>query len=109
MNTRQGGCPTAVLVKAQQLSKVDIANAIAVGHEEVFVGPDVLANACESTTGHGFGTRVDEADAPVGLVVNDVVFDDLLGSKRNREVAIQQVIVDEVVLDQLALVAEAQH
>src|SRR5438876_5695057 len=41
--------------------------------------------------------------------MGNVIPDDLLGSQRDREIAIQQVVVDEVVLDHLALVAEAQH
>ena len=76
------------------------------------VDPAKLTDAIEARVTHVLKKQVesgvDEADFPVGFIVRHAVFGDALAAQLDREVAVEQVVVDEVIFDHLALVAQAQ-
>ena len=52
LHRRQGGQSAMTLVESEELVDIDIADAVAVGHEERFVA-HILLDALDTATGHG--------------------------------------------------------
>jgi hypothetical protein len=86
---------------------VDVAHAVAVGQAEGFPRVEVGADALDAPAGHGVEPGIDQGDPPWqagGVVVGDPVLGQVDG-----DVGVVEGEVREVLLDQVALVPEADH
>ena len=88
---------------------VDVGEAVAVGHQErvVRIAFEVLGDAAQAASGAGVVAGVDQGDAPRlgdGVVDGHLVVGDVEG-----DVGGVQEVVGEVLLDDVALVAEADN
>jgi len=94
-------------VVIDELSNVDVGNAVAVGEAERLFILEVTAGTQQSTTGHGFLAGVDQGDAPRLAVV--LVHVHAVVAHVERDVGGVQEVIGEEVLDRIALVAKADH
>src|SRR5690606_30657891 len=92
------------VVEVEQLAQVDVGNAVAPGEHEGLVA-QMLSEALDTAAGRRSQPGVDQLYTPVeGLVA--VVVDDFSLLQVDREAAVEGAVVDEVLLDEFALVAE---
>src|SRR5258706_5300031 len=96
------------LMKFEQARNVHVADTIAVGHHEAIVG-DVLPRALQPASGHGFEARLSQGDAEVLLFVAPVVLNARFLPQADGEIVVHRLIVEEIFLDHVALVSQAQH
>lgn len=92
-------------VESDELLDIDVADAVAVGHEEGLVA-DVFPDAADAPAGHGVETRVDDGHAPwlgVLLMQDDALPVLVVECHVTR---VEEVVV-EPFLDHLLLVAGA--
>ena len=95
-------------MEVQQRPDVDVADAVAVGQHEALLVAQVGGKPAEPAARHRLLAGFDEGDAPIRFFVGGGQPLDALGAELHREVAVQQVVVEEVVLDHLALVAKRE-
>ena len=93
------------LVEREQLADVDVGEAVAVGREEA-LPVDVLLDPRDAAAGRRLGAGVDHRDHPVGLEVGVVVLDLVGAPEPDREVVGPRLVVEEVVADHVAAVAD---
>src|SRR5438270_304877 len=99
MDSGDGGEFAMGTVKLEELSDVDIAHAVAIGHHKR-VATDVVGEAFETSARIGLQSGVDEMDGPIlsaKVLAKDIAVGDLDG-----EVAIDEGVVDEVAFDGFA-------
>ena len=87
---------------------VDVADAVAVGEKKGVVIAEVFLDLADAGGGHGLLAGVGEGDGPVFLAMVRVKFHGGLGAEAQRGVARVPQVIAEVVLDHLALVAQAE-
>ena len=97
-----------LLVEGERGIDVHIADAVAVGEEEVLVVSNVVLNAFDATGGEGVFACVGECDGPIFFVVVTVVGELRFGAKLQGDIVGQPLVVAEEVLDHFALVPEAE-
>ncbi len=90
-------------MELDQLGDIDVADAVAVGEHER-LGADVLGQALHPAPGLRVRTGIQQMDHPVFAVT--AVGRDLAGIQLDGQAARPVVVVEEVVLDLLALVAQ---
>ncbi len=74
-----------------------------------FVAVDVFRDAFDAAAGHGFEPGFGQGDAEVLLLVLAVVLDLALLAQADREVVVHRLIIEEIFLDHVAAIAQAQH
>ena len=104
---RQRCLQAVLLVKGEQVANVDITHTIAVGQAKGILVLDMLGHPFQATAGHCLGAGVDEGDAP-GLGVALVHFHAVVRQIEGYVGHVQE-IVGKVFLDDIALVATANH
>ena len=90
----------------QKRGDVDVADPVPVGQAEGLVA-QVLVHALQSTPGHGSEPGVNQGHAP-GFGSHVVNLNRVVG-EINREIVRAVEVVEEVFLDQVALVSQADH
>src|ERR1700722_10733331 len=91
----------------QECIQIDICNAVAIGDHEGRVA-NVLADSLDATTGHSILAGVDEGNLPSTLAVS-IVDVDLARSEYYGEVAIAHFVIQKIISNLIALVAEADN
>ena len=94
-------------MKLHRSIDVAIAQAIAVGEKEILLA-HMRQGACEATAGLGFGAGIEQGHRPVLLIVMGVVLHLRLAPELQRHVAGVPQVIAKVILDDLALVTEAE-
>jgi len=105
-DARDRGELAVLLVERDRLRHVDVRQAVTVGEQEVR-RLEVLRDAGEPRAGHRLGAGVHAGDAPVAPG-RAVVVDPVRGRQVDREVGLHRREVEEVALDRVGHVAEAQ-
>src|SRR6266403_4309884 len=95
-------------MKVQQAADVDIAKAVAVGKQERVVVLEITGNALQTAAGHGFEAGVGKSDGKILFVVSAHELDLRFAAKADSEVTIHGFVVQEVVLDHVATISEAE-
>src|ERR1019366_944127 len=96
-------------MKVEQAADVDVAEAVAVGKQECVVVLKIAGNALQTTTRHGFEAGVGEGDGEILLLMSAHELDVRLAAEANSEVTIHGFIVQEVILDHVAAISEAEN
>src|SRR6266404_3278602 len=96
-------------MKVQQAADVDIAKAVAVGKQERVVVLEITGNALQTAAGHGFEAGIGKSDGKILFVVSAHELDVRFAAKANLEVAIHGFVIQEVILDHVAAISEAQN
>ena len=99
-----GGEGALLLVEGDEFGDVDVGEAVAVGDEEGCV-VEVFGCSMHASAGHGGFAGVGDGDGPVGFVVGVVEVQGVAGSELNSEVVVAGFVVEEVLLNHVALVA----
>ena len=89
-------------------AEVYVGDAVAVGHHEG-VAVNVLLDLLDAPARQRLKSGVGERDVEVLLLVLVVVRDAVLTTEADCEVVVHRLVVQEVLLDHLAAVAEAEH
>src|SRR5882757_1988907 len=90
-------------MERQQVIQVDVGYTITPGEHEGFIA-QVRSEPLDAAAGLGLHAGVDQVDVPVG---NDAaVHFDLAGLERDAQIAVQGAIVEHVLLDDFAFVAQ---
>lgn len=100
--------PAMRLVKAQECGNVDIGDAVAIGHHERAFG-QITLHPLDPGSGHAVGPGLGKGDPEVAFRERAMEGQLVRPPERHREVARHGLVVEDVALDLLALVAEAQH
>src|SRR6266700_6849162 len=108
MNCGDGGHALVSAMKVDDGANVEVSQAIPIGHEKGVISY-VLFDSLEAPARHGLGTGFGKCDLEVLLAVRVVVGDLVLTTEADGEVIVHRFIVEEVLLDHLAAVAEAEH
>src|SRR5689334_5905086 len=95
------------LVKLDQPSDVNIADAVPIGHHETIVR-DVFLGTFQTPSRHRFQARLGQRDAKVLFLVIVVVLDAGLLAEANGEIIVHRLVVQKVLLDHVAPIAQAQ-
>src|SRR5262249_11298550 len=103
-----GGQAAVGQVERDQGVQVDVRDAVAVGTEEVG-GTDVTLHAPDAGAGHGGAARRGAGDLPGDDVLQTGDDDGRRAAEGDGEVVVVGVVIQEVVANHLALVAEAEH
>ena len=101
-----GGEAPLLAVEADGVGDVEVGDAVAVGQAEGLVA-DVVADPPQPAAGHGLEPGVGEGDAP--RLGGDAVDLDGVGREVDRQVVGAVEELEEVFLDEVALVAAADH
>ena len=96
------------LVEREQPAEIDVGQAITVRDHESLAG-GVSLDPGHARTGAGGRAGLDELDVVVLLVVLSEVLDAELRAELDLDVVRHRLVVEEELLDEIALVAEAQH
>src|SRR5208282_4498205 len=110
--TRRDGCDRGqlamALVELHELSDVHIAHAIAVGqHEEIFT--NILLNPLHPSASHRVLSGIDESDLKVLFAMDVLILDLGVPAEAEGEIVVHRLIVQEIFLDHVAAVSEAEH
>src|SRR5690349_6104187 len=97
-----------VLVEVDQRTDIDIADAVAVREQEGVVGLDIALDALHARPGHRVKAGFRKRDAPVVYVARLQTFDLRFLAERHRDIRRAEPVVQEKVLDDMALMTEAQ-
>src|SRR6266404_5802602 len=100
--------PAVLAMKVEQAADVHVAQAVAVCKQEGVVVFEITGNALQAATGLGFEAGVGESDGEILFVVSAHELDLRLAAKANSEVTIHGFVVQEVILDHVAAVSEAE-
>src|SRR6266403_3636901 len=100
--------PTVPAMKVEQAADVDVAEAVAIGKQERVVVVEIAGNALQAATGLGFEASVGKSDGKILFVVSAHELDLRFAAKANLEVTIHGFVVQEVILDHVAAVSEAE-
>src|SRR6267378_2339123 len=95
-------------MKVKQAADVDVAQAVAVGKQERVVVLEIAGNALQATTGLGFEAGIGEGDGKILFVVSAHELDLRFAAKTNSEVTVHGFVVQEVILDHVAAISEAE-
>src|SRR5579859_2943313 len=95
-------------MELDQAIDVDVGDAVAVRAQEG-VAVDVSFDALDPASGHRVGAGVGQRHAIVLLAVLIVIGDLMRPPQRDGEIALHRFVVEEVVLDHVASIAEAKH
>src|SRR6266853_6089005 len=101
--------PTVLAMKVEQAADVDVAQAVAVGKQERVVVFEIAGNALQAATGLGFEAGVGKSDGKILFVVSAHELDLRLAAEANLEVTIHGFVVQEVILDHVAAIPEAEN
>ncbi len=93
-------------MKAEQLVDWYVRKAVAIGSHEALAFNE-LADPEDPAASHRVGARLCQRDSPIRLAMSIVVFDGVLATEMHGEVVHPGLIVEEVVADHIALIAEA--
>src|SRR6267143_3905229 len=96
-------------MEVEQVADVDVAQAVAVGKQERVVVLEIAGNALQATTGLGFEAGIGEGDGKILFVVSTHELDLRFAAKADSEVTIHGFVVQEVVLDHVATISEAEN
>ena len=94
-------------MKLDQLSNIDVANPVSVGKAKRCFVLDILANTSQSPAGHGRFTRIDQGDFP--RLCFSLMHPHFVSGEVERNIRHMQKIVSEIFLDQVTLIAAANH
>ena len=94
-------------MECQQRLQVHVSDPVAIGHHETLFGLQQRTEPQQPATGLRIGASVDQIDAPVLHRGVGIVHPATLGV--HRDVALSRGVVEDVVLDDLALVPEGKH
>ena len=97
------------LVEVEESADVDVGQTVAVGDDEPLRVGDVPLDLPDAAPGLGRRSGVGDGHLPLRLEVLVVEHDVAGSTERDREVVVAGLVVEEVVLDELALVAGAHH
>src|ERR1700733_2601557 len=100
---RQRGQLAMGAVKREQVVQVDVGYAITPGEHEGFIA-QVRRKPLDAAAGLGLHAGINQVHIPVGD--HTAVHLDLAGFERNIQIPVQRAIVEHVLLDDFALVAE---
>src|SRR5262249_15172846 len=104
---RDGAGLAVAEVELDQAADVEVADAVAVGEQEV-AALEVAAGALDAGAGHGGEAGLGEGDVPVLDDAGVVDGEGLGGAEVEADVGVQAGVVEEVLLDDPALVAHAE-
>src|SRR6267378_5324570 len=96
-------------MKVEQAADVDVAEAVAVGKQERVVVLEIAGNTLQAATGLGFEAGVGKSDGKILFVVSAHELDVRFAAKANLEVTIHGFVVQEVILDHVAAISEAEN
>src|SRR5215471_1790994 len=96
-------------MKRNEALNVDVAKPVAIGQKESIVIRKIPRYALQSAAGHGFEASIGEADGEILLLVCAHELDVRLPAEADPEIVVHGLVVQEVVLDHVAAVAEAQN
>src|SRR5208282_1094103 len=107
-DSRDRGQLAVAFVEFKQLSDVYITHAIAIGqHEEIVT--DVLFNPLHPSAGHRGLSGIDEGDLKVLFAMDVFVLNLGVPAEAEGEIVVHRLIVQEIFLDHVAAVSEAEH
>src|ERR1700675_4411790 len=96
-------------MKIEQAADVDVAEAVAVCKQKRVVVLKITGNALQAATSHSFEAGVGKGDRKILFVVSAHELDVRFAAKANFEVAVHGFVVQEVILDHVAAIAEAEN
>src|ERR1035437_8920925 len=103
------GCKLAMAaMKSQKLANINVTYSVAVRHHEGVIRK-MLSDALQSSSGKGVRTGVGARNRELLFGMLTVVIDPRLTAKANGEIVVHRLVVQEVFLDHVAAVAEAEH
>lgn len=102
------GCQSTVrAMEFEKLADVDISDAITIGdHERVAI--NVSLDSLDPAAGHRLLTGIRQCDLEILLVMSVEIVDAGLASQVNREVIIHGFIIQKILLNHLASIAQAE-
>src|ERR1700675_1233703 len=96
-------------MKIEQAADVDVAEAVAVCKQKRVVVLKITGNALQAATSHSFEAGVGKGDRKILFVVSAHELDVRFAAKANLEVTIHGFVVQEVILDHVAAISEAEN
>jgi len=96
-------------MKIEQAADVDVAEAVAVCKQKRVVVLKITGNALQAATSHSFEAGVGKGDRKILFVVSAHELDVRFAAQADLEVTIHGFVVQEVILDHVAAIAEAEN
>jgi len=97
------------LMEIDQIANIDVAQSVAICQQKRIVIGQIPRHALQTPARHGLETRIRQRDRKILLLMRSHEFNLRLPSQRNPEVIVHGFIIQEVILDHVAAIAQAEN